>query len=711
MATIVPPQTWKNGYVTPSETATWQIDDFTSTEHGEQSHYTTPPFKDSLSSTVHNSLGLNLVRSWPTLYNGTESPHGISDWWKPAGRVDVLICGAGPFGLEMALSLVRQGVTFRIIDKAEAPLLSGRADAIQPKSLEILHSWGLAQEFHDEGPILNHTAMFRNGEKMFHYPSNSSDSRYRGLSIISQGQIERIYIRDLLRHQILVERCSVVENFEVKSDSSESHPVRARVKNTKTGEEETIEAKYLVGAEGAASGLRKQLGVPFDGTTTDIYWGIMDCKFETDYPYITAFGIIMSTEHGGCIVVPREDGYTRLYTQLSAGRVQELAEEHRESIGRVDAHSITAEEVLEQTNKIFAPYKMSFASPLSWFAVWKISERVARSFSSPDLRVHLGGDAAVLGAFGLNSSIYDASNLGWKLGLCARGLAMPSSILPTYDLERRLFANRVIRASGAYLRFMCGITDLPLAQLRGSGDDLESYMDDLPARDGTRKGDMKWTGAYFAHNSMLLLGFDVPDTVSKLCPAVRVDGGEKQRPIAVGNGKRAPNPRVCFGEGATGYLYDKMTGAARFHIVVFGSDLQGPVRERIAHFSRHALGPKGFLARFGGASMFNVVLVVKFLPYEKEKLLEGDDLSALREHATVVYDDRSPDEDAGYWYGINHARGAVVAVRPDLWVGTSCWPEEGDYLRAYLEGFLVGRKEQVNGVNGTNDTNDMNDIN
>ena len=176
------------------------------------------------------------------------------------------------------------------LDKAEAPLLAGRADAIQPRSLELLHSLGVAEEIHDNGPFLDHTAMYKNGEKMFYRPSFSSDSRYRGLHVISQGQVERIYIRDLLRHQVLVERCSAIEDFKTDSSSSTSHPVRARVKNTKTGAEETIEAKYLVGAEGAASPLRKQLGIPFDGTTTDIHWGIMDCKLETDFPYITSFG-------------------------------------------------------------------------------------------------------------------------------------------------------------------------------------------------------------------------------------------------------------------------------------------------------------------------------------------------------------------------------------------------------------------------------------
>jgi len=110
------------------------------------------------------------------------------------------------------------------------------------------------------------------------------------LSVISQRQVERIYIRDLLRHRVLVERSTVLDKFEVEDDPSMSHPVRAHIRNEKSKAGETIKARFLVGAEGAASSLRKKLGIPFDGITTDIHWGIMDCKFETDYPYITTFG-------------------------------------------------------------------------------------------------------------------------------------------------------------------------------------------------------------------------------------------------------------------------------------------------------------------------------------------------------------------------------------------------------------------------------------
>jgi phenol 2-monooxygenase len=168
-------------------------------------------------------------------------------------------------------------------------LLAGRADGVQARALELLHSWGLAQEVHEEGPILNSTALFKDGAKLFYNWSSQCDSRYKGIHIITQGQMERIYIRDLLRHKVLVERCTVVDGFEVGDESLSSHPVKATLKNLKTGQRELIRAKYLVGGDGAASSIREQLKIPFDGNTTDIYWAIMDCVFKTDYPHILDF--------------------------------------------------------------------------------------------------------------------------------------------------------------------------------------------------------------------------------------------------------------------------------------------------------------------------------------------------------------------------------------------------------------------------------------
>ena len=310
---------------------------------------------------------------------------------------------------------------------------------------------------------------------------------------------------------------------------------------------------------------------------------------------------------------------------------------------------------------------------------------------------------SVLGAFGLNSSIYDAANLGWKLGLCVHKIAKPASILPTYDQERRLFANRVIRCSGAYLRFICN-SHLPLAKLRGLGDELETHDESLPVRDGTREADIRFLYTFFGRNAQFLLGVETPIVESAICPPMPKSA--KQTPITVVNGARAPNPRVCFDSSLTSYLYDKMAGTSRFHILVFGSDLRGIVRERIARFSQEGLGLGGFFSRFGGRTRFNVVLVVKALPHEAKDLFhrgdeEEDELGLVRENATLVFDDRSPDEDAHYWFGINHARGAVVVVRPDLWVGMSAWPEDVQAIDEYFAGFLVEQPARVGTSSGS----------
>ena len=293
----------------------------------------------------------------------------------------------------------------------------------------------------------------------------------------------------------------------------------------------------------------------------------------------------------------------------------------------------------------------------------------------------------MLGAFGLNSSIYDASNLGWKLGLCVRNLANPSSLLPTYDQERRLFANRVIRCSGTYLRYLCK-SSVPLAELRGLGEEPEIHQDNIPILDRTVESDRIFLQAFFKRNANFLLGIECPIVPSPIC-ATR-NSEDEQQPTTIENGARAPNPRVCFDLGITSYLYDKMMGSSRFHILVFCSDLQGPVREQLKLFSKQSFSSQGFYNLYGGSEMFNVVLIFKGLPHEIDDLiLDDSDLAALKQQASIVFDDRAPDEDAHYWYGINHARGGVVVVRPDLWVGTSIWPEQSALLRDYFGGFLI----------------------
>ena len=169
-------------------------------------------------------------------------------------------------------------------------MITGRADGVQPRFLETLHSWGLSTEVSEEGPLIERTAIYKDGKKLLFTRSHQSDSRYRGLHIVTQGQIERIYIRDLLRHKKLVERQTVITDFDVERKDFTGYPVQARLRDEQTGAEVMIKAKFLVGCDGAASMIRKKLDIPFDGVSTDIYWGIMDCVFDSDYPHAWVFG-------------------------------------------------------------------------------------------------------------------------------------------------------------------------------------------------------------------------------------------------------------------------------------------------------------------------------------------------------------------------------------------------------------------------------------
>lgn len=124
--------------------------------------------------------------------------------------------------------------------------------------------------------MIERTAIYKDGQKLLFNRSHQSDSRYRGLHIITQGQIERIYVRDLARHKAIVERRSVLENYTIRESSDELYPVHATIHNEHTGENQAVQAKFLVGSDGAASTIRKGLSIPFDGVSTDIHWGIMD---------------------------------------------------------------------------------------------------------------------------------------------------------------------------------------------------------------------------------------------------------------------------------------------------------------------------------------------------------------------------------------------------------------------------------------------------
>lgn len=284
-----------------------------------------------------------------------------------------------------------------------------------------------------------------------------------------------------------------------------------------------------------------------------------------------------------------------------------------------------------------------------------------------------------MGAFGLNASIMDSANLAWKIGLCARNLAKLSTLGPTYDYERRYHANRIIHVSGSYLRFVCNST-LPLASFTHVLPEWPPLPSPIQYNAGE---DLSFLRSFFGTNGHFLLGLDADYASSVISPET------KSSAIAPRNGVRAPNPRVCFSNAKTGYLYDALTGASMIHLVIFASDLQGAIFQRLAKLAKSMSSQSSFYHTFGGRTRFNPVLLTKCLQHEAEPLLALDDLAPLRDHCTILYDDRAPDEDAHTCYEVDQAKGAILVVRPDLWIGTSVYLDDAEELGNYFGEWLV----------------------
>jgi phenol 2-monooxygenase len=148
---------------------------------------------------------------------------------------------------------------------------------------------------------------------------------------------------------------------------------------------ETVKAKYMLGADGAHSWVRNELGFKLEGESTDYIWGVLDIVPITDFPDIRQRCAIHSASSGSVMVIPRENKLVRLYIQLTT------TEKTGEQESRADRSWITPEVILESAQRILAPYKITYRK-LDWWTAYQIGQHVGSSFSAYE-RVFLAGDA------------------------------------------------------------------------------------------------------------------------------------------------------------------------------------------------------------------------------------------------------------------------------------------------------------------------------
>ncbi|KAF2133026.1 FAD monooxygenase-like protein [Dothidotthia symphoricarpi CBS 119687] len=354
---------------------------------------------------------------------------------------DVLVVGAGPAGLMLADNLVRYGIKTRIIDDRSDRTATGRADGIQPKTIETLRQMRIAEPLLRKGVKIYDIAFWsstpdetlhRTGREI-HYPP-VVDLLDPYILLVHQGMVENIFEDDLRERGTVVSRNTAFVDFEYTPMSVRPLTVNClqNVNHTK----KSFATRYIVGCDGAHSKVRKCIpGSTPVGSSSEAVWGVLDGVLDTDFPDIWSKVVVQSEALGSVLMIPRERGLTRLYI--------ELRPESTEAVGREQA---TQEFVQKRAQAIMQPYRLEWKC-VEWFGRYKIGQRVASKFTDKARRVFIAGDASHThspkAAQGMNCSMHDSWNLAWKLNFQVRGLAKPS-LLESYEQERKKIAQDLI---------------------------------------------------------------------------------------------------------------------------------------------------------------------------------------------------------------------------------------------------------------------------
>jgi phenol 2-monooxygenase len=412
-----------------------------------------------------------------------EDPHP-SVAQRPGGLpedADVLIVGCGPAGLVLAAQMANfPDIRTVVIDRKDGPLEVGQADGVACRSVEMFEAFGLADQLMHEAYWVNEVAFWQ--------PDPADPSRItrtgriqdveEGLSemphvIVNQARMLAYLLDHMERSASKLEPFYGLHASDIQIDTrgSSEYPVTVTLQHLKqfeeTGETSTIRAKYVVGCDGSRSATRTAIGRELVGDPMNQSWGVLDALAVTDFPDIRLKCAIHSANQGNILIIPREGGYlVRLYIALDNVRDKEMLENR----------SVTPEKLTAVANRILHPYTVE-VKDVGWWAVYEIGQRLCDKFDDVPAeemasrlpRVFIAGDAchthSAKAGQGMNVSMADTWNLGWKLGAVLRGTARPE-LLHTYSDERQKIAKQLIDFDREFSKMFS-------AHPTQTGDDIE----------------------------------------------------------------------------------------------------------------------------------------------------------------------------------------------------------------------------------------------
>jgi phenol 2-monooxygenase len=604
--------------------------------------------------------------------------------------VDVLIVGCGPAGLTLAAQLAAfPDIKTCIAEQKAGRLLVGQADGVACRTMEMFHAYGFSERVLKEAYWVNETSFWRpdddDGRNIVR--SGWVQDVEDGLSefphvILNQARVHDGFL-DVMRHSPgKLEPHYSRRLLDLAIDPAarfEDHAVTARLERTDPGHEgqvETVKARYVVGCDGARSTVRKAIGRELHGDSANHAWGVMDILAVTDFPDIRFKTLIQSANEGSVLIIPREGGYlVRLYVEFAKLDVGE----------RVSNRNITSDDVIAKARRILAPYTLE-VKEVAWWSVYEIGQRLTDKFDDvPEgevetriPRVFITGDAchthSPKAGLGMNVSMQDAFNLGWKLASVLRKRCAPQ-LLHTYSAERQAVAKELIDFDREWAAI--------LASSKEAGKEFD------PAK----------TQRYFVQHGRYTAGTATHYRASLLT------GDARRQHVAKGFeiGKRFHSaPVIRLADGKPMHLGHVAEADGRWRIYAFaGADDPAADSSAISALCKFlAEGQQSPVRRYtpDGADIDSVLDVrAVFQQPHRELAIEAmpaflapsKGRHGLRDYEKMFCPDRKSSQDIFAMRGIDRDAGCMIVVRPDQYVALVLPLDAYAELAAFFDRFML----------------------
>jgi phenol 2-monooxygenase len=600
------------------------------------------------------------------------------------GEVDVLIVGCGPAGLTLAAQLSAfPDIKTAIVEQKSGPLLRGQADGIACRTMEMFEAYGFAERVLKEACWINETTFWKPDDK--HRENIVRSGRVQdvedGLSefphvVLNQARVHDFYLDVMRKSPAGIEphyaRRLIDLSIDEAGDNADPYQVTAQLERldaSHEGQRETVRARYVVGCDGARSTVRKRIGRALHGDAANHAWGVMDVLAVTDFPDVRFKSLIQSANDGSIIIIPREGGYLfRLYIEMDKLEPGE----------RISDRNITADDLIAKARRILKPHTLD-AKEIPWWSVYEIGQRLCDKFDDvPENgngrlpRVFIAGDAchthSPKAGQGMNVSMQDGFNLGWKLASVLRKRSAPH-LLHSYSAERQAIARELIDFDREWAAMLASSKGFDAAETqryfvkhgRYTAGTAAHYRPSLLTGESTHQHLAVGVaiGMRFHSAPVIRLADAKP---LELGHVVKADGRWRifafagaGDPAAANSGIRA----LCeFLSGATESPIRKYTPA--------GADVDAVIDVRAIFQQGH-----------------QTLAIEKMPPF----LLPAKGRYGLRDYEKMFCADMK--NDIFTLRGIDRERGSVVIVRPDQYVAHVLPLDGYAQLAAYFDGFMI----------------------